>query len=291
MSYQASAQDSRLAKINWTNTIFITVAHLLAVVAIIWMVLVQFSWWTVGLATLWFCLCGVSITAGYHRLFSHASYTASKGWKLLMLVFGAASIQNSALAWAQDHRRHHRFVDGPKDPYNIQEGFWWAHIGWVLMDTGPVEDINRVADLERDKLVMWQNRNYLALAIFMAALLPLGLGLLWGDPIGALLCVGFLRLVLQWHITFTINSLAHMVGSQPYSTSNSARDSWITALFSFGEGYHNFHHRFASDYRNGARWWQFDPTKWMLWVLAKLRVVRDLRRTSAERIRAARNRP
>lgn len=286
MSSQAKAQDSRLA-LNWVNTLFIVAAHLLAVLAVILMAQGHFASQSIVLAIAYLVVCSFSISAGYHRLFSHASYKASRPWKLLMLLFGAASVQNSAIAWSSDHRRHHRFVDQDKDPYNIQEGFWWAHIGWVFFDK-PVEDIDRVGDLRKDKLLVWQNKHYLGIAIVMAGILPFGLGLLWGDPLGALLLACFLRLVIQWHITFTINSLAHMVGSQPYSTKNSARDSWLIALVSWGEGYHNFHHRFGNDYRNGARWWQFDPPKWLLWTLAKFKLVTKLKRTNKEQIRLAR---
>ena len=114
------------------------------------------------------------------------------------------------------------------------------------------------------------------------------LGLLWGDPVGAVLVAGFLRLTLIWNSTFSINSVAHLIGSRNYSLANTARDSIITALISLGEGYHNFHHRFQSDYRNGVRWYQYDPTKWWLWTLSKLRLVRDLKRVPREAIEAAR---
>jgi stearoyl-CoA desaturase (delta-9 desaturase) len=97
-----------------------------------------------------------------------------------------------------------------------------------------------------------------------------------------------LRLVIQWHATFSINSLAHQLGSQPYSRSTSARDSWVTALVTFGEGYHNFHHRFQGDYRNGVRWFHFDPTKWWVWALSKIGLAWDLRRMPREAIQRAR---
>jgi stearoyl-CoA desaturase (delta-9 desaturase) len=117
--------------------------------------------------------------------------------------------------------------------------------------------------------------------------MPLALGFLWGDPIGALLVAGFLRLALQWHATFAVNSFAHWIGTQPYSTANSARDSVWTAIISMGEGYHNFHHRFQADYRNGVRWYHFDPTKWFVWTLEKVGLTSDLRRASRESIERA----
>ena len=278
-------------KINWTNTLFLGFAHLAAIGGIVWMVTGHFHWQTIVLALVWLEFCSLSITAGYHRLFSHRSHKAAAWWRGFLLLFGAASVQNSALAWSKDHRAHHTFTDTDKDPYNAQEGFWWSHVGWVLHEGAEIEGAPRVTDLENDPLVMWQHKYYVPLAFLMGAILPAGLGALWGDAIGGLLVAGFLRLVIQWHMTFTINSLAHMVGSQPYSTRNSSRDSWIIALISWGEGYHNFHHRFQADYRNGVRWWQFDPTKWMLWTWEKLGVVTDLRRTPKATIRRALENP
>jgi stearoyl-CoA desaturase (delta-9 desaturase) len=183
---------------------------------------------------------------------------------------------------------HHSRTDGDEDPYNIRRGFWWAHIGWVLFEDPKAVDRNSVKDLAADPLILWQERHYVLLAAVFTGLLPLALGFLWGDPIGALLVAGFLRLVLQWHATFAVNSVAHLIGYQPYSTANSARDSGWTALLTLGEGYHNFHHRFQSDYRNGVRWFHFDPTKWFVWTLSKVGLARDLKRVSPELIARAR---
>jgi stearoyl-CoA desaturase (delta-9 desaturase) len=135
--------------------------------------------------------------------------------------------------------------------------------------------------------VRFQDRYYIPLAILMAAIVPAAIGTAWGDPIGALLVVGFLRLVVQWHATFSINSLAHYIGARPYDPNSTARDSWITALVSFGEGYHNFHHRFQADYRNGIRWYHFDPTKWTIRAMSWVGLTKDLRRTPKDAIERA----
>jgi stearoyl-CoA desaturase (delta-9 desaturase) len=118
--------------------------------------------------------------------------------------------------------------------------------------------------------------------------LPGLLGLLWGDPIGALLVAGFLRLVVQWHATFFVNSLAHCVGHQPYSSRTTARDSFWVALLTLGEGYHNFHHSFPTDYRNGVRWHHFDPTKWLVWSLSRVGLTGGLKRVPQLRLAEAR---
>lgn len=234
--------------------------------------------------------CGLSITAGYHRLWSHKTYTAHPALRFMFALGGACALQNDVLHWASDHRRHHRYVDNDEhDPYSAGRGFWFSHIGWILRnyDSGR-EDFSNVPDLQRDPIVRWQHRNYLSLVLIMNIGLPLMLGIMHGDIIASLLLAGLLRLVLSQHATYLINSLAHIWGGQPFSTSNSARDNSILALFTWGEGYHNFHHTFQLDYRNGFRWWHWDPTKWMIGVLSWIGLTTDLKRSPAVQIEAAR---
>jgi stearoyl-CoA desaturase (delta-9 desaturase) len=276
-------------RLDLVNTIFLCGTHALAPLAILYMIFGTFSWWTLGLGLIYFGFCGLSITGGYHRLFSHPTYRARGFLRFFYLFFGAASVQNSALKWSSDHRIHHGNVDSPRDPYNIKEGFWWAHVGWVFFkDGGGVKKpLNNVADLKKDKLVMLQHKYYLWFVALSLIVLPFGLGMLWGDPLGAVLTAGFLRLTLQWHATFSVNSVAHVLGDQPYSTKVSARDSVVTAIITLGEGYHNYHHVFAGDYRNGIRWFHFDPTKWFVWSCSKFRITWDLKRASVEAIERA----
>jgi stearoyl-CoA desaturase (delta-9 desaturase) len=275
-------------RLNWTNVFFMIAAHGCAIGAILWLILVRASPWTLALGVVWFALCGLAITAGYHRLFAHPTYRASRAVRFLYLLFGAASVQNSGLKWSIDHRLHHAKTDRDEDPYNIRRGFWWAHIGWVFFEDKAPVDPQSAKDLAGDALVRWQDRHYLWLAVLLGGVAPLALGFAWGDPFGSLLVAGFLRLVVQWHATFAVNSFAHWIGHRPYSTANSARDCFWTALITLGEGYHNFHHRFQSDYRNGVRWFHFDPTKWFVWSLARVGLTWDLRRTSPAAIRRAR---
>jgi len=207
--------------------------------------------------------------------------------RLFTLVFGAAAFENSVLERVSDHRRHHQHTDHDDDPYSVTQGFWHAHMGWILfkLDAEPPRD--NVTDLEKDVLVRWQDRFYLPIAIGTGFLLPALLGFLhagWPGALGGVLLAGVARVTAVQHMTFCINSLCHTIGRRPYSSRCSARDSWIMALFTFGEGYHNYHHEFQHDYRNGVRWWQWDPTKWTIWTLEKIRLVRGLRRVPHERI-------
>jgi stearoyl-CoA desaturase (delta-9 desaturase) len=273
---------------DWTNIVFVGVSHLIALVAVTWLFTVRASPSTIGLGAAWFALCGIAITGGYHRLFAHPTYRTNRFIRAFYLLFGAASVQNSALKWAADHRVHHANTDDEADPYNIRRGFWWAHMGWIFRrEAGPAA-LHRVKDLLADPLVRWQERHYIWIAIAVGVVLPTALGMVWGDPIGALLVAGFLRLVIQWHATGAVNSVAHKFGSRPYSLDNSARDSSWTALLTLGEGYHNFHHRFQGDYRNGILWWHFDPTKWFVWTLSRVGLAHGLRRTPVESIERAR---
>ncbi len=234
-----------------------------------------------------FLASGFSITLGYHRLFSHLTFTAKWPVKLFTLLFGAAAFEGSALGWCADHRKHHKHVDHDEDPYDISKGFFHAHIGWLLFRRGPDTPLTWVRDLEKDKLAWWQHRYYALIGVGMGFALPAFIGYLYGGgtaALGGFLLAGVARVVFVHHMTFCINSLCHWIGDRPYSSKISARDSFLMALFTFGEGYHNYHHEFQYDYRNGVKPWQFDPTKWTIWTLHKLGLVSNLRRVAEERI-------
>src|SRR6202142_1282996 len=244
-------------------------------------------------AWVWFALLlganGMAITCGYHRLWAHATYDAHPVLKVAYLLFGAMALQNSALIWSANHRDHHRYIDDPeRDPYCARRGFWFSHIGWMVRSYPSSDvDLGVVKDLERDPLVAWQQKHYLVLALAMNFGLPLLIGALDGDLIGTFLVAGVLRLVVSHHFTFFINSLAHMWGSQPYTDENTARDNDVLAVLTFGEGYHNFHHMFAHDYRNGVRWWQWDPSKWFIHMTSWVGLSRNLKRVPWFKIQRA----
>jgi stearoyl-CoA desaturase (delta-9 desaturase) len=242
----------------------------------------------------WFILLlganGMSITCGYHRLFAHATYEAHPLLRLMYLLFGAMALQNSALNWSAGHRVHHRYIDDvERDPYSARRGFWFSHIGWMLRNYPSGEpDFSCVRDLQRDPMLRLQHRYYFPLALAMNFGLPILLGWLGGDIIGTLLLAGVLRLVVSHHATFFINSLAHMWGAQPYTDGNTARDNWVVALLTYGEGYHNFHHLLPHDYRNGVRWWQWDPSKWFIYAAQWFGLASNLKRVPRFKIQRAR---
>ena len=232
---------------------------------------------------------GLSITAGYHRLWAHNTYKAHALLRGFFALFGAGATQNSILVWTSGHRRHHRHVDDNElDPYSAKRGFFFSHIGWMLRDYEASRvDLSNVRDLQRDPIVQFQHDHYLPLAIGMNFAPALLAGLLFGDVGGHLLLAGVLRLVVNHHVTFFINSLCHMWGKRPYTDANTARDNFWLALFTWGEGYHNFHHLFQTDYRNGVRWWQYDPTKWLIFGASKIGLAHQLNRVPDFRIRQA----
>ena len=240
-------------------------------------------------AVVFLYLNGLAITGGYHRLWSHKAYKAHWSVRLWFALWGAGALQNSILIWAADHRRHHRFVDDDeRDPYSAGRGLWFSHMGWMLREYATnAEDFSNVQDLMRDPIVMWQHRHYVAITTGMNLGLPLLLGYALGDVVGTVLLVGLLRLVVNHHVTFFINSLAHCWGTRPYTDENSARDNGFLALLTYGEGYHNYHHIFQTDYRNGIRWYQWDPTKWMIASLARVGLARGLQRVPNFRIQRA----
>jgi len=275
-------------RINWVTSSFLIGTFLLTLTAVpLYLWYFGVDWFQLSLFMGLLAATGFSITLGYHRLFSHMTFRAKLPVRLFVLIFGAGAFENSVLMWASDHRRHHKFVDHDDDPYDISKGFFHAHIGWLLFKLWPQPPFDNVADLRKDRLVMWQHRHIHLIAVVMSFVLPTLAGLAWDGWVGALggfLVGGVAKVVVLQHCTFLINSACHTLGRQPYSRRCSARDSLLMALLTFGEGYHNYHHAFQHDYRNGVKPWQWDPTKWLIWILSKLGLTEGLRRVPRQAI-------
>jgi len=272
--------------INWTNTIFFALTPVVGIAGI-WLYARSYGIAAgdlIGFAIM-MLLSSIAVIPGYHRYFAHRTYSASRALEAFYLVLAPMSFHPSALVWASEHRDHHKFVDTPKDPYNIRGGFWWAHMGWIVHGSTR-GTFDNVPDLLRDPLVRWQHRHWRALAFGGSFLLPMLIGLAFGRPLGGLLWGGFVRLAIFDHCTFLINSAAHIYGGQPYTSDETARDSWWLDFFTFGEGHHNFHHAFPGDYRIGHKPWHFDPAKWWIASMAFFGLASRLHRTPEERISA-----
>lgn len=205
-------------------------------------------------------------------------------------MVGAGAVEGSIRWWARDHRAHHRFTDTEKDPYSVEKGFWYSHMGWMVIKQNP-KRIGRtdITDLNEDPIVVWQHKNFLKVVTFMGLIFPtLVAGLGWGDWWGGYVYAGILRTFVVQQATFCVNSLAHWLGEQPFDDRDSPRDHVITAFVTLGEGYHNFHHEFPSDYRNAIQWYQYDPTKWVIWTCKQLGLAYDLKEFCANEIEKGR---
>ncbi|QPG06110.1 fatty acid desaturase [Salinimonas marina] len=275
-----------------TNALVFIITGAIAFIGVpLWAAYIGFDAVEIITAVVLFYFTGMSITAGYHRLWSHKTYDANIVVRVVLAIGGAMALQNSILHWCSDHRIHHRHVDdNDKDPYSARKGLWFAHIGWMLREyqSHRYDDYRNCKDLQKDPVVMWQHKYYLPIVLASNFGITALLGWLNGDILGMILFAGVFRLVMVHHVTFFINSLAHFWGRQPYTDKNTARDNGVLAFFTFGEGYHNYHHIFEYDYRNGIRWYQFDPTKWLIRGLSFAGLTYNLRRVPEERIEKAR---
>ncbi len=278
-----------LQTINWRNFIFFAATFSVAVIGFpIYTYICGMSAADMALFVFWAFATGMAITVGYHRLLAHRTFNANQFVVFLGLFFGAAAFEESALQWASQHRNHHRYVDTEQDPYNIKQGFFYAHIGWILFRKHPI-DYTNVRDLQKNKLVMHQHNHYVLWAVGAGVLLPTLVGtILTGHLFGSFLISVVSRITFVHHGTFFINSVCHYFGKATYDIQISAKDHWLVALLTNGEGYHSFHHRFPSDYRNGYKWYHWDPSKWAIALLARLGLARNLKRVSKFHILAAR---
>src|SRR5712672_1794812 len=242
----------------------------LACIAAIW---TGITWQSVALCAALYWLRIFAIGAGYHRYFSHRAYTTSRAFQLILALLAQSTAQKSVLWWATQHRHHHLHSDTERDLHSPrQKGFWYSHVGWIFARRQDSFDLVKIADFARFPELMWLNRFELVPAFVLAAICWLVAG--WPG-----LVIGFFwSTVLVFHGTFCINSLAHVHGRKRYVTGDDSRNNWLLALFTMGEGWHNNHHACQSSVRQGFRWWEFDPTFYILKVLSLLRVVWDLKR-------------
>jgi len=265
-------------KYNWGSIGFL-MGYQLLMVALLPIYFIFFGAPSIGIVVtsiLLYLVSGLSITGGYHRLFAHSTYKANKVVKFFYLFFGTMACQGSALRWVNDHRLHHAHVDEEDDPYSVTRGFWHAHLFWMFEQQPPIKE-KVVSDLLRSKMIRFQDKYYAILMFSSNLIVTLFIGFCTGNYFEAFLFTWLVRQFFLHHCTWFINSLAHYFGHQNYSTEHTAVDNYFISFLTFGEGYHNYHHTFAYDYRNGIRWYHFDPTKWLIWGLKKLGLAKSLR--------------
>jgi stearoyl-CoA desaturase (Delta-9 desaturase) len=222
------------------------------------------------------------ITAGYHRYFSHKSYRLNRVSQFVLAFGGTMASQKGPLWWAAHHRNHHRFSDTERDVHSPKRGFWWSHVGWILCDAYNEAARNQIRDFAKyPELRFIDKHDWIG---------PWTLGVIcfviggWSG-----LLIGFFAsTVLLWHVTFTVNSVAHVFGRRAYETTDTSRNTLLIALATGGEGWHNNHHRYPWAARQGFRWWQIDTTYYILRGLSFVGIVRDLKPVPASVIEEAR---
>jgi len=272
-------------EINWVHTAMLVIPPVLGIIGLL---TTPIQAKTVLVAVVMYFWSGLGITGGYHRLWSHRAYSAKFPVRFLLALGGAAAYEGSIKWWSRNHRAHHRYTDTDKDPYNARRGFFYAHLGWMLVKQKARQvGFADITDLQRDPLVRWQHKYYAPIAVVIGVVLPICICSLWGDFWGGLFYASAMRMVFIHHATFFVNSLAHTLGEKTFSDYHTAFDSFITALLTLGEGYHNYHHEFPQDYRNGIKFFHYDPTKWLISFLSYFGLTYDLKWVPQEEINKA----
>jgi stearoyl-CoA desaturase (delta-9 desaturase) len=266
-------------RVNWKTSIPFFLVHVLCLAAIFTGIsrtaLILFV--TLYVVRMFF------ITAGYHRYFAHKSYKLGRAMQFVMAFGGGTAAQKGPLWWAGHHRNHHRFSDTERDIHSPLKGFWWSHVGWILCDKNNELDVDvAIKDFAKYPELRWLNTHdwvpvwTLAVASFLI-----------GGWSG--LVVGFLwSTVLLWHGTFTVNSLAHVMGRRRFATSDTSRNSALIAAITLGEGWHNNHHHYQASARQGFYWWEFDVSYYVLRSLSFVGLVKDLKLPPARVLRSDR---
>ena len=241
----------------------------LACFAIFWVDVQPIDWIICGAL---YVIRMFGITAGFHRYFSHRSFKTSRGFQFILAFLGQSSAQRGVLWWASKHRQHHKYSDTEQDIHSpVQHGFWFSHVVWIFSKRGLTEDYSSIKDFQKYPelalLEKWERFPPFVLAV-----------LVWAVAGWSGLVVGFfVSTVLLFHGTFTINSLSHVFGKQPYVTGDHSRNNLFLAIITLGEGWHNNHHHFPSSTAQGFHWWQIDVTYYILKALSIFRIVWDLR--------------
>ncbi len=260
----------------YPSTIPFILAHI-SLVAIFW---TGISWWSFGLAVLFYVVRMWGVTAGYHRYFSHRTFRTGRVRQFLLAVLAQSSAQRGALWWAAKHRAHHKYSDTPLDPHSpVHRGFWYSHLGWIFARGANDADYSTVSDLTKFPELVWLNKHDYFIAF------ALGAAVWWFGGWEGLVAGYMLSTVLLFHGTFMINSLAHVMGSKRYVTGDDSRNNWALAIITLGEGWHNNHHHFQSSTRQGFRWYEYDATFYVLKAMSWVGLVWDLKSPPREVVR------
>jgi stearoyl-CoA desaturase (Delta-9 desaturase) len=277
LSLDFSTPDADAPKVQehryeWLATIPFILIHL-AVFGAIW---TGVTWQAAACCAILYVARMFGVTAGYHRYFSHRTFKTSRLGQFLLAFLAETSTQRGVLWWAAHHRTHHKYSDQPGDLHSpVLDGFWHSHVGWLYANNSET-DLDRVRDLSKYPELMFLNKYWLLPPVLLGVAVFALLG--WSG-----LFIGFcLSTVLVWHGTFLINSMAHVFGTRRYETTDDSRNSWILAIITMGEGWHNNHHHYMGSTRQGFFWWEIDMTYYIIKMLSFVGLVSDIREPPAK---------
>ncbi|MDQ6849923.1 MAG: acyl-CoA desaturase [Actinomycetota bacterium] len=254
------------------------------------------GWTDVALFLAFYVISGLGVTVGFHRLFTHGSFKATRPLRIALAIAGSLAIEGPVIRWVADHRRHHAFSDREGDPHSpwrfgdtlpaLMKGFWFAHIGWLF----DLEHTNReryTPELMRDRDITLVERLF-PLWFATSLLLPGVLGGLitmsWGGALSAFFWASLVRIFLLHHVTWSINSICHMIGERPFAARDKSANFWPLAILSFGESWHNMHHADPTAARHGVLRGQLDSSARVIWLFEKLGWATDVRWPKPERL-------
>ncbi|KAA2255638.1 acyl-CoA desaturase [Solihabitans fulvus] len=247
------------------------------------------SWLDVGLAVVFYGISGLGVTVGYHRYFTHGSFKAKRWLRVLLAICGSIALQGPVITWVADHRRHHAFSDKEGDPhspwafgsspYALAKGFWHAHMGW-LFERDKTNKERFAPDMVADKDLRMVENSFILWTV-VSLLLPAAIGGLvtmsWAGALSALVWAGFVRVAVLHHVTWSVNSICHMIGDRPFAARDKSANFWPLALLSFGESWHNLHHADPTCARHGVQRGQLDISARLIWIFEKFGWVDNVR--------------
>ncbi|KAH3863249.1 stearoyl-CoA desaturase 5-like [Dreissena polymorpha] len=273
------APEKRPLQIVWKNVILMSVLHVSAVAACF--MIPQAKWYTLIWTVFLYQLNALGITAGAHRLWSHRSYKARLPLRIFLAVLNSMSFQNDVIEWARDHRVHHKYSETDADPHNAKRGFFFSHVGWLLVRKHPeVKNKGKqldISDLLADPVLRIQRKFYLpSVALFCFILPTIVPWYFWGESLmtSYFICAIF-RYCIGLNATWLVNSAAHLWGWRPYDVGINPSENYIVTLFALGEGFHNYHHTFPQDYATTEFGWLLNLSTFFIDACACLGLAYD----------------
>ena len=289
-----SGQASLAEMVTIRAFLIIPFVALLALVPAVWGW--GISWVDIAVAAVFYTVSTLGITIGYHRYFTHGAFKARSPLRVALAIAGSLAAQGPVTTWVADHRRHHAFSDREGDPhspwlfgtsaYALAKGFWHAHMGWLFGRDRT--NVDRFApDLVRDRAIRTVDRMFpvwVALSVGLPAVLVGLITMSWWGVLTGFLWAGLARVAFQHHVTWSVNSICHMIGDRPFASRDRSANFWPLAVLSMGESWHNSHHADPTAARHGVRRGQVDISARTIWIFEKLGWVSDVRWTSPDRL-------